>query len=42
VRWGGVVAALQESLRHIELKKLQGERLRQQAERGDTRPTALG
>ena len=36
MKWLGEVAALEESLRHIDTKKEQAERLRRQAEQGDT------
>ena len=41
VQWLGEVAALEESLRHITDKKEQADRLRLQAERAETGPTAL-
>ncbi len=42
MQWLGEVAALEESLRHIGIKKQQAERLRGQAERGEIDVTALG
>jgi hypothetical protein len=36
MQWGGEVAALQESLRHIGVKKQQAERLRHHASHGET------
>jgi len=41
MRWGGEVAALEESLRHIASKKQQAERLRQRAEHRETGVEAL-
>lgn len=41
MRWGGEVAALEESLRHIDAKKQQAERLRRQAEQGHATIAAL-
>jgi hypothetical protein len=42
MRWLGEVAALEESLRHIDAKKQQAERLRRQAEQHQAGVTALG
>jgi hypothetical protein len=42
MRWGGEVAALEESIRHIDAKKQQAERLRRQAEQGQATIAALG
>ena len=42
MHWGGEVAALEESLRHIDAKKQQAERLRQRARRHETGVEALG
>jgi hypothetical protein len=41
MQWLGEVAALEESLRHIANKKRQAERLRRQAEHGETGSAAL-
>jgi hypothetical protein len=41
MQWLGEVAALEESLRHIDGKKEQADRLRGQAGRAETGPTAL-
>jgi len=41
MQWLGEVSALQESLRHIEDKKRQADRLRRQADQAETGPTAL-
>jgi hypothetical protein len=42
VQWGGEVAALDESLRHIGVKKEQAERLRQRSQHHETGVEALG
>jgi hypothetical protein len=42
MQWLGEVAGLQESLRHIALKKQQVARQRANAEHGETGPGALG
>ena len=42
MQWLGEVAGLQENLRHIDDKKQQAERLRAQADRGETGDDALG
>lgn len=42
MQWLGEVAALEESLRHIDRKKQQADRRRQQTERGESGSTALG
>jgi hypothetical protein len=42
MHWLGEVAALEESLRHIDRKKQQANRRRQQTERGESGATALG
>ncbi|MEU0836210.1 hypothetical protein [Streptomyces sp. NPDC005969] len=42
MQWLGEVAGLQESLRHIAIKKLQAERLRAQAGHGKAGVEALG
>lgn len=42
MRWLGEVAALEESLRHIDVKKQQAERLHRQAEQHEAGATALG
>lgn len=40
-QWLGEMTALQESLRHIGLKKQQAERLRRHAQQQETGPDAL-
>lgn len=42
MRWLGEVSALEESLRHIDSKKRQADRLRQQFDTGETGSDALG
>ncbi|MER7755425.1 hypothetical protein [Kitasatospora sp. NPDC097643] len=41
MQWLGEVAALKESLRHINDKKKQADRLREQAEQGESGPGSL-
>jgi hypothetical protein len=41
MRWLGEVAALEESLRHIDAKKQHADRLRRQAEEGQAGAVAL-
>lgn len=41
MQWGGETAALQESLRHIGVKKQQAERLQHQAQQQETGVEAL-
>ncbi|KUJ56903.1 hypothetical protein ADL25_04870 [Streptomyces sp. NRRL F-5122] len=41
MQWLGEVAALKETLRHINDKKKQADRLRRQAQRGESGPGSL-